>query len=197
MRGVVLSLAVTAMTAMVAVAAPTPEVRPVVTAMIGVDGNPCGWLLSERGDGCKRLARHSEPGFTADVYQAGSRRGIRRVVLVVTAGGQRMASPGIDLLGEACDDRTSDGGCVTLDTARPSVQAVAIDGRAGVMLRLVSTFARSKASKFQTESLIGCAPTAGGPWKCSTLDLGSCAASVGSDGQVETSCGTRASLSLR
>lgn len=114
-------------------------------------------------------------------------------MLVVTAGEQRMASPGIDLLGEDCGD----GGCVTLDTAKPSVVPVAIDGRPGVMLHLVSTFARDKTTKFQTESLVGCAPTAEGLWKCSTMDLGSCSASVASDGQVETSCGTRASLSLR
>jgi hypothetical protein len=113
--------------------------------------------------------------------------------MVVTADDQRMASPGIDLLGEDC----SDAACITLDAATPTVKAVSIDGRPGVVLDLVSTFRRGASDRFQTESLVGCAPSAAGPWKCSKMDLGACSATLGLDGQVESSCGARASLSLR
>ena len=174
-------------------AAEAPVLRPVVSAMVGVDGEPCSWLLSDIKDGCKRLTKHAEPSFAAEVFQAGTRRGIRRLVLVVTAGDQRMASPGIDLLGEDC----SDTACITLDAATPTVKPVAIDGRPGVVLDLVSTFTRGgKSDRFQTESLVGCAPMADGPWKCSKMDLGACTATLGVDGQVDSSCGAHASLSL-
>jgi hypothetical protein len=173
--------------------ADAPALHPVVTSMVGVDGEPCGWLLSDIKDGCKRLSKHAEPSFAAEVFQAGTRRGIRRLVLVVTSGEQRMASPGIDLLGEDC----SDAACITLDTATPTVRPVQIDGRPGVVLDIVSTFTRgTKTDRFQTESLVGCAPTADGPWKCSTVDVGACTATVGLDGTLDTSCGAHTSLSL-
>jgi hypothetical protein len=151
-----------AMTTAVAVPAQAeaPVLRPIVSAMVGVDGEPCSSLLSDIKDGCKRLAKHAEPSFDAEVFQAGTRRGIRRLVLVVKAGDQRMASPGI-------------------------------------VLDLVSTFYRgNKSDRFQTESLVGCAPTADGPWKCSKVELGSCSATLGPDGSVESSCGPKASLSF-
>jgi hypothetical protein len=173
--------------------ADAPALHPVVSSMVGVDGEPCGWLLSDIKDGCKRVAKQAELGFDAEVFQAGTRRGIRRLVLVVTSGDQRMASPGVDLLGEDC----SDAPCITLDTAIPTVRPVQIDGRSGVVLDIVSTFTRgTKSDRFQTESVVGCAPTAAGPWKCSTIDVGACTATVGVDGTLETSCGAHASLSV-
>jgi len=193
MRAVVASVLAVAVVIPAWARADAPALHPVVSSMVGVDGEPCGWLLSDIKDGCKRLAKHAEPSFDAEVFQAGTRRGIRRLVLVVTSGDQRMASPGVDLLGEDC----SDAACVTLDTATPTVRPVQIDGRPGVVLDIVSTFTRgNKSDRFQTESLVGCAPTAEGPWKCSTVDVGACTATVGLDGTLETSCGAHTNLSL-
>ncbi len=146
------------------------------------DINVCSLLRSDIKDGCKRISKRSEAGFDAEVFQSGTRRGIRRYVLVITAGDQRMVSPSVDLLVESCDD----AGCVTLDAATPTVRTVSIDGKPGVVLDVVAKWAAD--AKFQTESLVGCAP-AGGSWKCSSADLGRCEATIGPDGAVQTSCG--------
>jgi hypothetical protein len=153
------------------------------------DINVCSLLRSDTKDGCKRVSRRSEPGFDAEVFQAGTKRGIHRYVLVVTTGDQRMVSPSIDLLGESCDD----GGCVTLDAATPTVKDVSIDGKPGVVLDVVAKWTAD--AKFQTESLVGCAPAAGS-WKCSSADFGRCEATVGPDGAVATSCGASGSLTF-
>jgi len=153
------------------------------------DLNVCSLLRSDTKDGCKRLSKRSEPGFDAEVFQAGTKRGIHRYVLVVTAGDQRMVSPSIDLLAENCVGET----CVTLDAATPTVRTVAIDGKPGIVLDVVAKWTAD--AKYQTESLVGCAP-AGESWKCSSADFGRCEATVGPDGALETSCGATGNITF-
>jgi hypothetical protein len=153
------------------------------------DLNVCSLLRSDIKDGCKRLSKRSEAGFDVEVFQAGTKRGIHRYVLVITAGDQRMVSPSVDLLAEDCIGDA----CVSLDAATPTVRTVAIDGKPGVVLDVVAKWTAD--AKFQTESIVGCAP-AGGSWKCSSADLGRCEATVGPDGTVATSCGGSASLTF-
>ena len=185
MRGVLAVLPI-----LIATSARADAVKLTIGSMTATDDiNVCSLLRSDTKDGCKRLSKRSEPGFDAEVFQAGTKRGIRRYVLVITTGDQRMVSPSIDLLAENCVGET----CVTLDAATPTVRTVAIDGKPGIVLDVVAKWTAD--AKYQTESIVGCAP-AGGSWKCSSADFGRCEATVGPDGAVQTSCGATGNITF-
>jgi hypothetical protein len=154
-----------------------------------VDGSVCALLNSERGETCKRVARLGD----AAVYQSGSRRGIRRLVVEIDRDGDKLIGPSVDVLGEDC----ASGRCVTLVSTTPSVRAVAIDGRPGVVVDIVATFRDGTHDRWQTESIVGCGQTQAGSWRCATFDAGRCEAIVDDDGAVATSCGAHTRLTLR
>jgi hypothetical protein len=165
-----------------AASAHADPLRRTVTPMARADGAVCDLLRAELGDRCKRVARDGN----AAVYQSRSRSagpaGIRRLVLAIDTGGAVLVGPAVDVLDEQ------------LESARPTLRAIAVDGRPGVALDVVSTWRRGKAAE-HAESLIGCMQ-AGAIWKCSQVDVGSCAASLGSDGTITTSCGTSSTLAV-
>lgn len=176
-------LALLAGLAGLALAAPAhaDALRRTVSPMARADGAVCDLLRSELGDHCQRVAR----GGNAAVYQSRSRSGgsgIRRLVLAIDTGGGVLVGPAVDVL----DDQ--------LESARPTLRAIAIDGRPGVALDLVATWRRGKTAE-RAESLIGCMQS-GAIWKCSQIDVGSCDASLADDGSVTTSCGARGTLAL-
>lgn len=153
--------------------------RRTVTPMARADGEVCGLLRAELGDQCKQVARDGN----AAVYQSRSRSaGIRRLVLAIDTGRTVLVSPAVDVL----DDQ--------LESSRPMLRAIAVDGRSGIALDVVSTWRRGNAAE-HTESLIGCMQ-AGAIWKCSQVDVGGCDATLGGDGSITTSCGTSASLAV-
>jgi hypothetical protein len=153
--------------------------RRMVTPMSRADGDVCDLLRAQITDKCKRVAQDGG----ATVYQSGSKTaGIRRLVLAIDTGADVLVGPAVDVLSDQ------------LESTRPTLRAIAIDGRPGIVLDVVSTWKRDKAAE-HAESLVGCVP-ADGIWKCSLLDVGSCDASVGADGSVTTSCGTRSTLSI-
>lgn len=150
-----------------------------VTPMARADGAVCDLLRAELGDRCKRVAQDGN----AAVYQSRSRSaGIRRLVLAIDTGSAVLVSPAVDVL----DDQ--------LESSRPMLRAIAVDGRSGIALDVVSTWRRGNAAE-HTESLIGCMQ-AGAIWKCSQVDVGGCDASLGGDGTVTTSCGASSTLAV-
>lgn len=168
-----------ALAGLTALAAPAraDTLRRTVTPMARADGEVCDLLRAELGDQCKRVARDGN----AAVYQSRSRSaGIRRLVLAVDTGSAVLVSPAVDVL----DDQ--------LESSRPTLRAIAIDGRPGVALDVVSTWRRGNAAE-HTEALIGCMQ-AGAIWKCSQVDVGSCGARLAGDGSITTACGATASL---
>jgi hypothetical protein len=170
--------------------APAPAPVKVIAPMQVADDSVCDLLRADKRDSCKRIAKRDH----AEVFQSGSKRGIRRVVLAIEHDGEQLVSDGTDYLGEDC----SSGSCVKLTAIAPTIHDVQIDGRAGVVVELVATF-KQRGASWQTESLIGCGPRANGDaaaWKCETVALERCIATVGDDGGVVTSCGTRTTLSL-
>ena len=153
--------------------------RRTVSPMARADGAVCDLLRSELGDRCKRIAQDGN----AAVYQSRSRAaGIRRLILAIDTGDTVLVGPALDVL----DDQ--------LESTRPTLRAIEIDGRRGVALDLVSTWRRGNAAE-HAESLVGCMQS-GAIWKCSQVDVGACAASLGADGSVTTSCGTSATLAV-
>lgn len=153
--------------------------RRTITPMTRADGDVCDLLRAQIGDKCKRVAQDGG----ATVYQSGSKAtGIRRLVLAIDTGNDVLVGPAVDVLSEQ------------LESTKPTLRAIAIDGRPGVVLDVVSTWKRGKAAE-HTQSLIGCVQ-AGGIWKCSLVDVGPCDASVGPDGSVTTSCGATSTLSI-
>ncbi|TMQ14072.1 MAG: hypothetical protein E6J90_27380 [Deltaproteobacteria bacterium] len=169
-----------------AVPAHGDALRRTVAPMTRADGAVCDLLKSDLGDTCKRIARDGH----AAVYQSRSRSargsggstGIRRFVLALDTGSGILVGPTVDVL----DDQ--------LESARPTLRAIAIDGHPGVALDVVSTWRRGKTAE-HAESLIGCMQ-AGSIWKCSLIDVGGCDASLTADGTVTTSCGATASLAV-
>ena len=166
-----------------AFAAATPArgdaLRRTVTPMARADGDVCDLLRAQVTDKCKRVAQDGG----ATVYQSGSKAaGIRRLVLAIDTGNDVLVGPAVDVLSEQ------------LESTKPTLRAVEIDGRPGVVLDVVSTWKRGKAAE-HTQALVGCVE-ADGIWKCSLVDVGSCDASVGPDGGVTTSCGATSTLSL-
>jgi hypothetical protein len=163
--------------AVLAAPARADTLRRTVTPMARADGEVCDLLRAELGDRCKRVARDGN----AAVYQSRSRAaGIRRLVLAIDTGSAVLVSPAVDVL----DDQ--------LESSQPTLRAIAIGGRPGVALDVVSTWRRGNAAE-HTESLIGCMQ-AGAIWKCSEVDVGGCDATLGGDGSITTSCGTSATL---
>jgi hypothetical protein len=176
--GLAAGLAATALAGLVAPAHADP-LRRTVTPMARADGAVCDLLRAELGDRCKRVARDGN----AAVYQSRSRSaGIRRLVLAIDTGSAVLVGPAVDVV----DDQ--------LESTRPTLRPIAIDGRPGVALDLVSTWRRGNAAE-RAESLIGCMQ-AGAIWKCSQIDVGSCDASLGSDGTITTSCGASSTLAV-
>ncbi|HEX8109572.1 MAG TPA: hypothetical protein VF516_17695 [Kofleriaceae bacterium] len=170
-------------TALAGLAAPAhaDTLRRAVTPMARADGAVCDLLRAELGDSCKRVAHDGN----AAVYQSRGRSGgsgIRRLVLAIDTGSAVLVSPAVDVL----DDQ--------LESARPTLRPIAIDGRSGIALDVVSTWRRGNAAE-HAESLIGCMQ-AGAIWKCSQVDVGSCDATLGSDGSITTSCGASSTLAV-
>ncbi|HET7499896.1 MAG TPA: hypothetical protein VFK02_02805 [Kofleriaceae bacterium] len=170
-----------------AVLAATPQATPAhadalrrtIAPMTRADGDVCDLLRAQINDQCKRIARDGG----AAVYQSGSKAaGIRRLVLAIDTGGDVLIGPAVDVLVDQ------------LESTRPTLRSVAIDGRPGIVLDLVATWKRGKAAE-RARSLVGCAQV-DATWKCSLVDVGACDASVGPDGSVTTSCGASTTLSV-
>jgi len=176
-----MQLAIIAGLAALAAAAPArgDALRRTVMPMTRADGDVCDLLRAQINDKCKRVARDGG----ATVYQSGGKTaGIRRLVLAIDTGNDILVGPAVDLLADQ------------LESTKPTLRAMAIDGHPGVVLDVVSTWKRGKLAE-HTQSLVGCMQ-ADGIWKCSLVDVGSCDASVASDGSVTTSCGTTSTLSI-
>jgi hypothetical protein len=156
--------------------------RRTVSPMARADGAVCDLLRAELGDRCKRIARDGNAAVYQSRSRTGAAAGIRRLVLAIDTGDAVLVGPALDVL----DDQ--------LESARPTLRAIEIDGRRGVALDLVSTWRRGNAAE-HAESLVGCMQ-AGAIWKCSQVDVGACAASLAADGSVTTSCGTSSSLAV-
>ncbi|HEY0483140.1 MAG TPA: hypothetical protein VGD37_36715 [Kofleriaceae bacterium] len=175
---------VTTLGALAVLAAPArgDALRRTVAPMTRADGAVCELLRAELGDTCKRVAHDGN----AAVYQSRSRSrgpaGIRRLILAIDTGEAVLVGPAIDVL----DDH--------LESARPTLRAIAIDGQPGIALDVVSTWRRGKAAE-HTESLVGCRQT-GAIWKCSLVDVGGCDATLAADGSVMTSCGASSTLAV-
>ncbi len=83
----------------------------------------------------------------------------------------------------------------TLVAARPTIRALRLDGRPAMLLDVTATY-RMERDVWQTEAVVGCGQAADGAWRCSSLDVGRCTASVDDDGVVTTACGDHTRLSL-
>ena len=156
--------------------------RRTVVPMSRADGAVCDLLRAELGDTCKRVARDGNAAVYQSRSRSGGPAGIRRLVLAIDTGDTVLVGPAIDVL----DDQ--------LESARPTLRAIEVDGHPGVALDVVSTWRRGKAAE-RTESLVGCMQ-AGAIWKCSQVDVGGCDASLASDGSVTTSCGATSTLAI-
>ena len=160
------------------------ELRRVVSPMARADGAVCDLLRAELGDQCKRVAHDGNAAVSVSRSRAtgSGGPGIRRLVLAIDTGSAVLVGPAVDVL----DDQ--------LESTRPTLRSIAIDGQPGVALDVVSTWRRGKAAE-HAESLIGCMQ-AGAIWKCSQVDVGGCAASLTGDGRITTSCGATSTLAV-
>lgn len=152
-----------------------------VAPMTRADGEVCDLLRAQVYDRCRRVAQ----GGGAAVYQSGSKAaGVRRLVLAIDTGRDTLIGPAVDVLSDE------------LESTRPTLRPVTIDGHAGVALHVVATWKRGKSRAAErAASVVGCAPV-GEIWKCSRIDVGACDATLADDGSVTTSCGASATLSL-
>jgi hypothetical protein len=190
MRLAIMAALAAAVPALVAAAPVHADAAPVhadalhrtVAPMMRADGAVCDLLRAELGDTCKRVAHEGSAAVYQSRSPAGDRAGIRRLVLAIDTGTTVLVSPAVDLL----DDQ--------LASAQPTLRTVAIDGKPGVVLDVVSTWKRGNADE-HAQSLVGCAQV-DAIWKCSLVDAGACTASVAPDGSVTTSCGTSSTLSI-
>jgi hypothetical protein len=138
-----------------AAAAPADALHRTVAPMMRADGEVCDLLRAELGDTCTRVAHDGSAAVYQSRSRAGGRAGIRRLVLAIDTGTTVLVSPAVDLL----DDQ--------LASARPTLRTIAIDGKPGVMLDVVSTWKRDTADE-HAQSLVGCgqvdgtAPPSGG-----------------------------------
>jgi hypothetical protein len=158
--------------------------RRTVMPMTRADGDVCDLLRAQVKDKCKRVAQDGG----ATVYQSGGKAGgknagIRRLVLAIDTGSDVLVGPPVDMLAEQ------------LESTRPTLRAISIDGRPGVVLDVVATWKAGEATAAHTESLVGCMQ-ADGIWKCSLVEVGPCDARVAADGGVTTSCGATSTLSI-
>ncbi|HMG55416.1 MAG TPA: hypothetical protein VK601_18085 [Kofleriaceae bacterium] len=157
-------------------------VRRTVAPMARADGRVCDLLRAELGDRCKRVAHDGNAAVYQSRSRSGAAAGIRRFVLAIDTGEAVLVGPAVDVL----DDQ--------LESARPTLRAIAVAGRPGVALHVVSTWRRGNAAE-RAEQLVGCMQ-AGAIWKCSQVDVGACDATLGGDGSITTSCGTSATLAV-
>jgi hypothetical protein len=173
-----------AVLAATALAAPAHAdgLRRTVAPMTRADGAVCELLRAELGDRCKRIAHDGNAAVYQSRSRSGGPAGIRRLVLAIDTGDTVLVGPAIDVL----DDQ--------LESARPTLRAIEIDGHAGVALDVVATWRRGKAAE-RAESLVGCMQS-GAIWKCSQVDVGGCDAALARDGSVTTSCGTASTLAV-
>lgn len=175
-------LAILAGLTALAAAAPArgDALRRTVMPMTRADGDVCDLLRAQVKDRCKRVAQDGG----ATVYQSGGKTaGIRRLVLAIDTGSDVLVGPPVDVLADH------------LESTRPTLRAIAIDGRPGVVLDVVATWKRGEAAAAHTQSLVGCMQ-ADGIWKCSLVEVGPCDARVAADGGVTTSCGATSTLSI-
>ena len=105
----------------------------------------------------------------ATVY--GTAKGIRRVVLAIADGDDVLVSPPID---------------VAAGATTTTMRTVQLDGRPGVLVDVTTT---RKRDTFET--ILACRDG-----RCTSVELGSCRATIDPDGNVATSCGDHATLSL-
>ncbi len=151
--------------------------RRTVMPMTRADGDVCDLLRSEIKDRCKPVAQLGN----ATVYESGSKAaGVRRTVLAIQTDAGVLVGPAVDVL---IDARTT-----------PQLQSISLDGRPGFALDVTASW---KHATEQQESLVGCAQSDAGLWKCALIDAGTCDATLDATGAVTTSCGTKALLSLR
>jgi hypothetical protein len=165
-----------------AVPARGDALRRTVAPMTRADGAVCDLLRSELGDTCKRIARNGNAAVYQSRSRSGRSAGIRRLVLAIDTGRDVLVGPAVDVL----DDQ--------LESTRPTLRAIAIDGQPGIALDVVSTWRRGSTAE-HAESLIGCMQ-AGAIWKCSLVDVGGCDATLGADGSVSTTCGASSTLAV-
>jgi len=145
--------------------------------MTRADGEVCDLLRAEAGDHCKQLVRDG----AATVYQSGTRRaGIHRIVLAIDTGRDVLVSPPIDLVAEQ------------LQATQPTLRAVEIDGRPGVVLDVVSIWKRGTATQ-RTGSQIRCSQDAA-IWKCAQLEVGAFEAGTSAAGSAVASGSATPSL---
>ena len=177
-----LALAGLAAIAVIGAAAPARGdalLRRTIAPMTRADGEVCDLLRAQIQDRCKQVAHDG----TATVYQSGSKAaGIRRLVLAIDTGSDILVGPAVDVLSDE------------LQSTKPTLRSVAIDGRPGVVLDVVATWKRGKTTE-HAQHLVGCTRTAK-VWKCSLVDVGACVASVAPDGSVTTTCGATSTLSV-
>src|SRR5215470_3800963 len=102
--------------------------RRTVTPMARADGAVCDLLRAELGDSCKRVAHDGNAAVYQSRSRSGGPAGIRRLVLAIDTGSAVLVGPAIDVL----DDQ--------LESARPSLRSITIDGRPGIALDVVSTW---------------------------------------------------------
>lgn len=155
-----------------------------VQPMTAAADDVCALLKADKYDRCKRVVKDGD----AIAYQAGT-HDLRRFVLAI-------ARPGDDTLVGASVDLHGDDD-VSLVSALPAVRPLRLDGRPAILLDVVATYRARSRDTWQAESFIGCGQAADGAWRCSSLDLGRCSATVDDDGLVTTSCGEHARLTLK
>lgn len=187
-------LAILAGITALAAAAPArgDALRRTVMPMTRADGDVCDLLRAQVKDQCKRVAQDGgatvyqsggQAGGQAGSKAGGKTAGIRRLVLAIDTGSDVLVGPPVDMLAEQ------------LESTRPTLRSMLIDGRPGVVLDVVATWKPGEAAAAHTESLVGCMQ-ADGIWKCSLVEVGPCDANVAADGSVTTSCGATSTLSI-
>src|ERR1043166_3488199 len=135
MRSALLAGLATALALIGAPAARAEGLRRTVAPMTRADGSVCDLLRSELGDTCKRVAQDGNASGYQSRSKARGAAGIRRLVLAIDTGDTVLVGPAIDVLDEE------------LQSARPTLRTIAVDGHAGVALDVVSTWRRGKAAQ--------------------------------------------------
>ncbi len=167
---------IAALVTLAAAAAPArAELAPRTEPMMIADEPVCHLLNAAKGDHCKRVASAGD----AALYRSGSPKGIRRFVVAIPHGNATLVSPALDVSADLSD-------------AAPTIRAIQIDGRAGLVVDVVTT-----RDDQRDETIVGCGTTPAGTWKCETVDVGECSATIDDSGALATSCGGQVTLSIR
>jgi len=176
-RRLTMTFALLALAASHAAAAPTSKVAP----MQLLDDDVCALLRSNTTDRCKAIAKSP----LATVYQSGTKRGIRRFILAIERGDRTLVGPAIDVVGDSA--------------TVPTLHAITVHGRAAIAMDLASFVRLEPApgigASGTTHTIVGCATTAAGAWKCTQVEL-ACEPTIGDDGSVESACGGRTTLAV-